>query len=117
MFLDNVDQCTVYALQEFHSHFQGELSINDYFSHLKHLADLLRDVGHPVYDPAMVINALRGPNSKFSHTILVITARKPLPSFLFTRDYLLQEEARQQHMAKMEAASALVTSTSSAMPL
>jgi hypothetical protein len=68
--------------------------LNDYFNRLKHLADLLRDVGHPVSDPAMVINALHGLNSKFSHATSVITARKPLPSFLFTHDYLLQEEAR-----------------------
>jgi hypothetical protein len=91
-------------------------SIHDYFSRLKHLVDLLRDIGHPVSDPAMVINALRGLNSKFSHAISVLTARKPLPSFLFSRDYLLQEEARQLHTAKMEAASALVAGSSSTPP-
>jgi hypothetical protein len=37
-------------------------------------------------------------------------------AILFTRDYLLQEEARQQHTAKMEAATALVVGTSSALP-
>jgi hypothetical protein len=64
---------------------------------LKHLVDLLRNIGHPVFDPAMVRNALRDLNH-----ISVIIARKPLPSFPFTRDYLLQEEARQQHTVKME---------------
>jgi hypothetical protein len=67
-------------------------------------------------DPAMVINTLRGLNSKFSHAISVLTARKPLPAFLFTRDYLLQEESRQLHMAKMEAASAMVAAMSSTPP-
>jgi hypothetical protein len=78
VFLDNADQRAVYALQEFHSLFQGELPIHDYFSRLKHLADLLRDVRHPVSDLAMVINALCGLNFKFSHAISVLTARKPL---------------------------------------
>jgi hypothetical protein len=69
--------------------YQGELSIHDYFSHLKHLSDMLRNIGHPVSDPAMVINALHGLNSKFSHAISILTACKPLPSFLFICDYLL----------------------------
>jgi hypothetical protein len=80
------------------------------------LADLLLDVGHLVPDPVMVINALRGLNSKFSHAISVLTAHKSLPTFLFTRDYLLQEEARQKHTAKMEATSALVAGTTFMLP-
>jgi hypothetical protein len=114
LFLDNADQRVVYALQEFHSLFQGELSINDYLIRLKELGDLLRDVGHPVSDPSMVVNALLGLNSKFSHAISVLTARKPLPTFLYIRDYLLQDKVRQAHTAKMEAASTLLATNSSA---
>jgi hypothetical protein len=106
----------VYALQEFHGLYQGELFVHDYFSHLKHLSNLLRDGGHPVSDPAMVINTLRGLNSKFSHAISVLTTCKSLPSFLFACGYLLQEESRQSHTTKMEAASALVAGTSSTPP-
>jgi hypothetical protein len=113
LFLDNADQRAVYTLQEFHDLFQGDLSVHDYFSHLKQLADLLCDVGHLVSDPATVINVLRGLNTKFSHAISVLTTRKPLPTFLFTRDYLLQEEARQKHTTKVEVVSALVTGTTS----
>jgi hypothetical protein len=119
LFLDITDRRVVYALQEYHGLYQGNLSIHDYFSRLKHLSDLLRDVGHLMSDPAMVINALRGLNSKFSHAISVLITHKPLPSFLFVRDYLLQEESRQCHTTKMEVASALVvgtTSTPSARP-
>jgi hypothetical protein len=82
------------VLQKYHSLFQGDLFIHDYFNHLKHLSNLLHDVVHPMSDPSMVINVLRRLNSKFSHTISMLTARKPLPTFLFTRDYLLQEESR-----------------------
>jgi hypothetical protein len=114
LFLNNTDQFTIYALQEFHNLFQGEISINDHFSHLKHLADLLRDIGHTVSDPAMVINDLCGLNSMFIHAISVLIARKPLPTFLFTQDYLLQEEAYQLYTAKMEAAYAMVVAMLSA---
>jgi hypothetical protein len=92
LFLDNADQHIVYALHDFHGMYQGELSVHDYFSCLKHLSDLLRDVSDPLSNPAMVINALRGLNSKFSHAISILTVCKP--SFLFVHDHLLQEESR-----------------------
>lgn len=81
LFLDNADQRTVYALQEFHSLFQSDLTITTYFSRLKQLADLLHDVGHQVSEPSMVLNALRGLSSKFSNAIAHITAHRPLPPY------------------------------------
>jgi hypothetical protein len=116
LFLDNADQRAVYALQEFHRLFQGDMSITDYFGRLKQLTDLLHDVGHPVSEPALVINALRGLNSKFSQTISTLTVAKPLPSFLFVRNYLLQDENRQFHTAKMEAATTLMATTNKGAP-
>jgi hypothetical protein len=89
LFLDNANQRVVYTLQDFHSLFQGDLSITDYFGHLYKLSDLLYDVGHPVSKLSLVINALRGLNSKFSHAISTITAFKPLSAFLFVKNYLL----------------------------
>jgi hypothetical protein len=56
LFLDNVNPCVIYALSDFHNLFQGELSINDYFSRLKQRVDLLCDVRHPISDSTMVIN-------------------------------------------------------------
>jgi hypothetical protein len=106
-------QRAVYALQDFHSLFQGDISITDYFRHLKQLNNLPYDVGHPVFEPSLVINALCILN--FSHTISTITAFKPLPSFLFIRNYLLQDEHRQNHTSKMEAASALMATASTGM--
>jgi hypothetical protein len=67
----------VYALQEFHDLFQADMSITDYFGWLKQLTNLLHDVGHPVPEPSLVINALHGLNSKFSQAISTITAMKP----------------------------------------
>lgn len=108
LFLDNADQHAIYTLQEFHSLFQGDLSIHDYFGRLKQLGDLLCDVGHPISEPSMVVNALRSLRSKFSHAIPVITSFKPLPSFQFVFNYLLQDENRQEHTTKMEANMALL---------
>jgi hypothetical protein len=86
LFLDNAMQRTIYVLQEFHNLFQGDMTITAYFGRLKQLADLLRDVGHPISEPSMVVNALRGLNSKFSHAIGVLTAKVPPPSFLYVRN-------------------------------
>lgn len=65
-FLDNSLQCAVYAQQEFHSLFQGDISIGVYCGRLKRLADTLYDCSAAVSDPALVINTLRGLNNKFS---------------------------------------------------
>lgn len=110
LFLDNSNQRAVYTLQEFHSLFQGNLSIN----RLKNLGDLMRDVGHAVSEPSKVLNALDGLSSKFSHTIPILTACHPLTTFSYVRDYLQQDKACQAHTAKMEAASALMATASAA---
>jgi hypothetical protein len=101
-------QCAVYALKEFHNLFQGDKTITAYFGRLKQLADLLHDVGHPISEPSMVVNALRGLNSKFSHAIVVLTAKVAMSLFLYVHNYLLQDESRQAHTTKMEAATALL---------
>ncbi|XP_062208904.1 uncharacterized protein LOC133910571 [Phragmites australis] len=113
LFRDNAMQRAVYALQEFHSLYQGEMSVNAYCTRLKTLSDTLHDVGHPITDQALVINALRGLNSKFSHAIGVLTSKLPPPTFLYTRSYLMQEETRMEHTAKMEATTALLATGSS----
>lgn len=58
-------QHVVYAQQEFHSFYHGDLSIIDYCSHLKDLADIMHDVGALVSDMALVLNTLCGLNPKF----------------------------------------------------
>ncbi|XP_062213834.1 uncharacterized protein LOC133914863 [Phragmites australis] len=117
LFRDNSMQRAVYALQEFHSLYQGDMTITEYFTKLKTLADTLNDVGHPISDQALVINALRGLSSKFSHAIGVLTSKLPPPTFLYTRSYLLQDETRQVHTAKMEAATALLAAGSASAAL
>jgi hypothetical protein len=101
-FLDNSLQCAVYAQQEFHSLFQGDMTISEYCGRLKHLADTLYDCGAAVSDPALVINTLRGLNNKFSQAIAVLSTKSLPPTFLYTKSYLLQEEHRIRHSHQME---------------
>jgi hypothetical protein len=66
-FLDNSLQRAVYAQQEFHSLYQGDMTVGEYCGRLKRLADTLYDCGAAVSDPALVINTLRGPDGRPHH--------------------------------------------------
>jgi hypothetical protein len=107
-FLDNSLQRAVYVQQEFHSLFQGDMSVGEYCGRLKSLADSLYDCGAAVSDQALVINTLRGLNNKFSQAIAVLTTMTPAPTFLYTKSYLLQEETRIKHSLQMEAQTTLI---------
>ena len=107
-FLNNSLQRAVYAQQELHSMFQGDMSISEYCGRLKSLADTLYDCGAAISDPALVINTLRGLNNKFSQAIAVLSTMTPPPTFLYTKSYLLQEEHRIKYSLQMEAQPALL---------
>ncbi|XP_066375169.1 uncharacterized protein [Miscanthus floridulus] len=59
-FLDNSLQRAIYAQQEFHNLFQGDMVIGEYCGRLKRLANTLYDCGTVVSDPTLIINTLRG---------------------------------------------------------
>lgn len=84
------------------------MSVSEYCGRLKRLADTLYDCGATVFDPALVINTLRGLNNKFSQAIAVLSTMIPPPTFLYTRSYLMQEENRIRHSLQMEAQTALL---------
>ena len=52
LFQDNELQRAVYLEAELRSLQQGDLSMNEYCTKLKRLADQLRDIGHPVSEPS-----------------------------------------------------------------
>ncbi|KAL6661383.1 hypothetical protein ACP70R_000767 [Stipagrostis hirtigluma subsp. patula] len=66
LFLDNAMHRAIYIQQEFHSLYQGSLSVAEYCGKMKKLADMLSAVGHPVSDPALVVNLLRGLNRELA---------------------------------------------------
>jgi hypothetical protein len=85
-----------------------DLSVHDYCCKLKRLADTLTDVGHPITDQDLVVNALRGLNKKFTNALGVINTMNPLPSFLWVHFYLVQDEMRLNRSHKMAAVNSLL---------
>ena len=67
LFQYNELQRTVYLEAEFRSLQQGDMSMNEYCTKLKRLADQLRDIGHPVSEPSQVLNLLRGLNPRYRY--------------------------------------------------
>ena len=84
-----------------------DLSIQDYYTKLKRLADQLRDVGHPVSEPSQVFNLLCGLSPRYRHVKPVIKSKSPPHTFRSAMSYLLLEEASDDHDAKTQAGHAL----------
>ncbi|XP_039818400.1 uncharacterized protein LOC120680884 [Panicum virgatum] len=118
-FLGNAHHRATQAHQEFHSHAQGDLSVSEYCSQLKRLADTLRDVGEPVTDSGMVINMLRGLNPKYGHVVTMVNAARPPMTYLQARRFLLQEESWLANSTRLATSTALLakaTAGASAAP-
>ena len=60
LFRDNELQRAILLEAEFRNLQQGDMSMMDYTTKLKKLADNLRDVGQPVPESSQVLNMLRG---------------------------------------------------------
>jgi hypothetical protein len=91
---------------------QGDLSVMDFGMKMKLAADALRDVGHPVSEPTMVLNLLCGINPKFSTITDIITGTKNI-SFDDALDQFALKELRLSNEAKITSSTALVASTTS----
>jgi hypothetical protein len=105
---DNKDMRAVYLSAEFRNFYQGDLSVLDYCSRMKVMADRLAGLGAPVVDKDLIHNIVRGLNPWLHHAIPHITLRRRLPSFLKTRSMLQLEEQRIAESEKLQAAAALV---------
>jgi hypothetical protein len=84
------------------------MSIDEYCSHLKRLADTLYDCGAAASNSALVINTLHSLNNKFSQAIAMLSTMTLSPTFLYTKSYLPQEENHIKHLLQMEAQTALL---------
>jgi hypothetical protein len=107
LFQDNEMQRAVYLEAELRSLQQGDLSIGDYCTKLKRIADQLRDIGHAVSEPSQVLNLLRGLNPRYRYVKPVITSKYPPHTFQSARSFLILEELSFQHDANTEAGQAL----------
>ena len=69
----------------------------DYFNHVKTICDSLYSIGHPIDDNDIILQILAGLRSKYLDVVTVMmSARKPLPTFLELRSFLLAHESRLQ---------------------
>ncbi|PWA57429.1 hypothetical protein CTI12_AA408350 [Artemisia annua] len=69
------------------------MSINDYCTKIKSLADRLNNLGSPVSENNLVIYAVNGLDSQFATIVKIIRHREPLPTFETARNMLLLEES------------------------
>ena len=85
------------------------MSVADYCSKIKHLADMLRDVGSPLTDQEMVICLLSGLSDKLAHCAPTISASKPPMRFSEARSFLQQEEVWIADCAQKATSTALLS--------
>ena len=103
----------IFLSNQFHSIVQGDLPISEYCQRVKTLADSLRDVSHSVSEPQLVLNLLRGLNSRYSNTADDIANSTPFPSFAKARSMLALKELRLANEVKVTTDTALVASSPS----
>ena len=94
LFEANKEPHAVVLGQEFHSMFQGDLSVDAYAHKMKHTTDALREVGHLVSNSQLVLNLLHGLNRRFTNTVDIITNPSPLPDFRSVTNMLHVKELR-----------------------
>ncbi|XP_044323306.1 vasodilator-stimulated phosphoprotein-like [Triticum aestivum] len=111
LFRSNRDARITYLLDEFHSFLQGDLSVVEYTSRLKQMADTLRDLGHRIKDRDLVHNVLRGLDERFQHAVPHMTSGRR-PSFIKLRSFLQLEEQRLSRQARVAARTALIAQAS-----
>ena len=93
LFHSNRDARITYLLDEFHSFIQGNLTVVDYTSRLKQMADTLHDLGHRIKDRELVHNVLHGLDELFQLAVAHMTGGRR-PSFVKLRSFLQLEEQR-----------------------
>jgi len=113
LFQANKESRAVVLEQEFHNLSQGDLSVDAYAQQMKRTADALREVGHTISPAQLVLNLLRGLNSRFANTADIIANTAALPDFKSATNMLCVKELRLGIEHKEASASALVVSTAS----
>ncbi|PWA91351.1 hybrid signal transduction histidine kinase M [Artemisia annua] len=93
LFHDNKDARAINLDNELRSIKIGTLSINEYCTKIKAMADRLRNFGSVVSEKNLVIYAVNGLDSRFATIVKIIRHREPLPTFETARNMLLLEES------------------------
>ena len=66
-FIGNKETRAIILDAKFRTLVQGDLSVTDYCSKMKRMANTLETLGEPVLDRTLVLNVLRGLNENYSH--------------------------------------------------
>ncbi|PWA83117.1 hybrid signal transduction histidine kinase M [Artemisia annua] len=93
LFHDNKDARAINLDNELRSIKIGSMSINNYCTKIKSMADRLTNLGSPVSEKNLVIYAVNGLDSRFATIVKIIHHREPLPTFETTPNMLLLEES------------------------
>jgi hypothetical protein len=91
-FLGNAEARALRLDASFRTFVQGDLTVGEFCRKMKTMADSLGDLGWPVEDRILVLNALRGLSERYSHLRTWITRQRPFPTLLQVRDDLVTEE-------------------------
>ncbi|RLN11781.1 hypothetical protein C2845_PM09G16350 [Panicum miliaceum] len=91
-FLGNRETRALFLDAKFRTFVQGDLTITDFCSRLKKMADDLGDLGEPVTDRTLVLNVIRGLNEQYHALGRHFRRSRPFPTFLEVRNDLLLEE-------------------------
>ncbi|PWA70662.1 hybrid signal transduction histidine kinase M [Artemisia annua] len=104
LFHDNKDARAINLDNELRSIKIGNLSINEYFTKIKSMADRLKNLGTVVSEKNLVIYAVNGLDSRFATIVKIIRHREPLPSFETARTMLLLGESTTNDQASQSTA-------------
>ncbi|PWA64003.1 hybrid signal transduction histidine kinase M [Artemisia annua] len=93
LFHDNKDARAINFDNELRSIKIGSMSINEYCTKIKSMADRLKNLGSSVSEKNLVIYAVNGLDSRFATIVKIIRHSEPLPTFETARNTLLLEES------------------------
>ncbi|GKD15290.1 hybrid signal transduction histidine kinase M, partial [Tanacetum coccineum] len=93
LFHDNKDARAISLDNELRAVKIGKMSVNEYCTKIKSMANRLKNLYCEVSEKNMVIYAVNGLDSRFATIAEIIQHREPLPSFETVRNMLLLKES------------------------
>ncbi|XP_022030369.1 uncharacterized protein LOC110931276 [Helianthus annuus] len=108
LFQDNENSRTVDLENKFSStRMDSFTDISSYCKAMKNIADQLANVNAPVSDKRLVLQIVKGLNSKYNTVAAIIQQTTPLPDFYGVRSRLTMEESRLNAQENTPADTAL----------
>ncbi|GJV17581.1 hybrid signal transduction histidine kinase M [Tanacetum coccineum] len=93
LFHDNKDAKAINLDNELRSIKIGKITVNEYCTKIKAMANRLKNLGCKVSEKNLVIYAVNGLDSRFATLVEIIRHREPLPTFETVRNMLILKES------------------------